>query len=332
MFKIMRPVALLFLLNISAMATEPCLSCNDACGCTIECACNHEARAPIGVMGDHVHTKGSWMVSYRYMFMNMDSVDGDLSGYMMKPVSMDMQMHMVGAMYTPTDNVVVGLMLPYKRNMMDMLMGVNPMTVASEGFGDLILNGTYRAWGTTVHQLLINLGIGLPTGSIDEENSAGNRMPYPMQLGSGSYALIPGITYTGLANGWGWGAQGNATVQLDENKHDYRLGEKYTLSGWALRDLCKASAISLRLKGTRQENVCGVDTGLIPSAAMSPLADPNLRAGTRLDLLAGIDYRPSGKADGLRLALEGGVPIYQELNGPQLKTDWMITGGLQFQF
>ena len=153
-----------------------------------------------------------------------------------------------------------------------------------------------------------------------------------MQLGSGSYALIPGVTYSGLANGWGWGAQANATVQLDENKHDYRLGEKYTLSGWALRDLCEASALSLRLKGTRQENIYGADAGLIPGPVASPLADPDLRAGTRVDLLAGIDYRAKGKLEGARLALEGGVPVYQELDGPQLKTDWMVMVGAQFSF
>ena len=30
-----------------------------------------DAHAPIGVMGDHTHDKGEWMLSYRYMYMNM---------------------------------------------------------------------------------------------------------------------------------------------------------------------------------------------------------------------------------------------------------------------
>ena len=281
------------------------------------------------------------MVSYRYMFMSMDGnrdgTDNISTGslpYMMKPVSMDMQMHMVGAMYTPMEGLTVGLMLPYKQYDMDMLMGpaLTRMSISSEGFGDLKVNGIYRLWNSTTQQLSFNLGLSLPTGSIDEKNGAGNRMPYSMQLGSGSYALIPGITYAGLANGWGWGAQASATVQLDENKQDYRLGEKYTASVWGLRDVCRASALSLRFKGTRQENIHGADTGLIPGAAMSPLADPNLRAGPRVDALAGIDFRPQEMLKGLRLALEGGGPIYQHLDGPQLKTDWMIIGGLQYTF
>lgn len=36
-----------------------------------------DGHAPIGVMGDHVHHKGEWMASYRYMNMNMF---GNLSG------------------------------------------------------------------------------------------------------------------------------------------------------------------------------------------------------------------------------------------------------------
>lgn len=61
---------------------------------------------------------------------------------------------------------------------------------------------------------------------------------------------------------------------------------------------------------------------------MTPLADPNLRAGTRLNLLAGIDYRNGF----LRLSLEGGIPVYQKLDGPQRETDWMAIGGLQLSF
>ena len=30
-----------------------------------------DSHAPIGVMGDHMHAKGEWMVSYRFMRMAM---------------------------------------------------------------------------------------------------------------------------------------------------------------------------------------------------------------------------------------------------------------------
>lgn len=31
-------------------------------------------HAPIGVMGDHMHKKGEWMLGYRYMHMEMDGL------------------------------------------------------------------------------------------------------------------------------------------------------------------------------------------------------------------------------------------------------------------
>ncbi len=31
-----------------------------------------DGHAPIGVMGDHMHHKGEWMLSYRYMHMDME--------------------------------------------------------------------------------------------------------------------------------------------------------------------------------------------------------------------------------------------------------------------
>ena len=72
----------------------------------------HPSQAPASVMGEHVHPNGEWMVSYTYMLMNMDGMrDGtdDLSDqdilqdFMVTPLHMTMEMHMVGAMYAATD-------------------------------------------------------------------------------------------------------------------------------------------------------------------------------------------------------------------------------------
>lgn len=35
---------------------------------------------------------------------------------------------------------------------------------------------------------------------------------------------------------------------------------------------------------------------------------------------------------GAKLAIEGGFPVYQSLDGPQLETDWLITAGLKWAF
>ena len=329
MKKAIHTLSIFFIFTALGMAAESCTACGDDCSCEPVCGCEHPPRAPAGVMGDHSHHKGGWMVSYRYMAMHMEGLrddDSTIVGGMTKPVEMDMQMHMIGAMYAPVDRLTFALMVPYVIKDMDMLMMGTPSSMHTEGIGDVKLASIYDLWSSGVQQVLLNLAVSLPTGSIDEENAAGNRLAYPMQLGSGSYGLIPAVTYTGLSSGWGWGAQAKATVPLHKNKHDYRHGNRYDLQGWLLRDLGSSVAASLRLNGWHRENIDGADQGMVP------MANPDRLAATRLDLLAGIDYRPSGKLDGARLAFEGGVPLYQYLDGPQLEAEWMVFGSAQFSF
>lgn len=323
---------ILFAFTVTGMAAESCQSCSDDCSCGPVCGCEHPPRAPAGVMGDHSHHKGGWMVSYRYMAMHMEGLrddDSTIIGGMSRPLEMDMQMHMIGAMYAPVDRFTLALMVPYVIKDMDMLMMGTPTSIHTEGVGDVKLAGIYDLWSSSVQQVLLNLAVSLPTGSIDEENATGNRLAYPMQLGSGSYGLVPGVTYAGFSSGWGWGAQAKATIPLNENKYDYTLGNRYDLQGWLLRDLCRSSAVSLRLNGWHRENIDGADPTLITNPTMSsPGHDPDLRAATRIDLLAGIDYRKGV----VRLAIEGGVPVYQHLDGPQLEAEWMAFGSAQFSF
>ncbi len=56
---------------------------------------------------------------------------------------------------------------------------------------------------------------------------------------------------------------------------------------------------------------------------------------TRADLLFGANLlapRELGLLAGHRLAVEGGLPVYQRLDGPQLETDWLLTVGWQKSF
>ena len=40
----------------------------------------------------------------------------------------------------------------------------------------------------------------------------------------------------------------------------------------------------------------------------------------------------SGWQRGQRVAIEGGIPLMQDLNGPQMETDYTITVGWQYAF
>ena len=104
-----------------------------------------DAYAPIGVMGDHLHHKNGFMVSVRYMTMDME---GNINGsseasnmeifqdYMVAPQSMTMDMIMVGVMYAPSDKLTLMLMQNFIRNDMALsnMMGMR-FSTESNGMG-----------------------------------------------------------------------------------------------------------------------------------------------------------------------------------------------------
>jgi hypothetical protein len=295
-------------------------------------------------MGDHTHGAGDWMFSYRYMSMQMNrNRDGTstrsrrevLSEFPVAPYWMKMQMHMFGFMYAPSDELTLMGMLPYIYNKMDHInrMGVKFRT-RSEGIGDTKLTALYLVRETELTRVHLNLGVSLPTGSIDKKDDtpAGRvRLPYPMQLGSGTYDLLPGLTLQGQQERWSWGFQSIATLRFHENGKDYQLGNRLMGTGWLGRQVLKQLSISARLEGQVWGNIHGGDPDLIP--ALVPTADADLRKGRRVDLLVGANWEfLSGPFAGHRLAIEAGTPVYQSLDGPQLETDWIVTIGWQRAF
>jgi len=59
-----------------------------------------------------------------------------------------------------------------------------------------------------------------------------------------------------------------------------------------------------------------------------PDADPNNYGGQRLDGLIGVSYTKGPFSFGV----EGGLPFYQNLNGLQLKTSWLLNAAFQVMF
>lgn len=300
-----------------------------------------DGHAPIGVMGDHIHKEGEWMFSYRFMRMEMDgNRDGTdrLSpsevlalGYMVTPTEMTMDMHMFGFMYAVSNDLTMMAMLPYVDISMDHLTGMGgTFTTTASGPGDFRLAGLYSLWEGERQRLHLNAGVSLPTGSINERDqtpaSMGNdvQLPYPMQLGSGTFDLLPGLTYNGQSDFWSWGAQFIQTIRIDENSRDYRLGNRSDATVWGARRLGNSLSLSARLAGARWGNIHGADPALNPTVV--PTADPNLRGGERVDFSLGLNFSKAGH----RLAIEVGEPIYQDLDGPQLETDLIWTFGYQF--
>ncbi|MCA1778117.1 MAG: hypothetical protein LC637_01670, partial [Xanthomonadaceae bacterium] len=134
-----------------------------------------DSHAPISVMGEHIHKKGEWMLSYRFMRMDMsgnrsgtDSISpeqiattvpnrffgrpGQPPTLRVVPTEMTMDMHMFGFMYAPADWVTMMVMGNYIEKEMDHItfaggMGTQRLgtfTTRSSGLGDSSISALVR--------------------------------------------------------------------------------------------------------------------------------------------------------------------------------------------
>ncbi|MDF1850704.1 MAG: hypothetical protein P1U85_07725 [Verrucomicrobiales bacterium] len=306
-----------------------------------------DAHAPIGVMGDHTHHAGEFMASYRYMFMQMRpnfvgssevSAGSQLSptGFRVMPQDMQTEMHMFGLMYAPTDDLTLAFMLPQiDKSMQHLVINGTTFRTNTNGVGDFKFGGLLDIFEEGNSKMHLNLMMSAPTGSTTETGfvpPAGRvvRLPYPMQLGSGTWDLKPGITYAEQCRNYSWGAQLLGTVRLGTNDEGYSLGDDITANLWGALKLSDSLSTSLRLSATSWGDIDGRD----PLIALPvPTARPDLRGGERVDLFYGINYLfRKGPLSGHRLAVEAGIPLHQDLDGPQLGMDWMMTVGWQKAF
>ena len=360
----MKKIILALILVCSySFAEEALLTLNNAsdhqhtsqCDCGDSCLCHDSAHAyaPIGVMGAHTHKEGEWMFSYRFSYMEMEGLrNGDSreslndnfrnrnGTFLALPRRMTMRMHMLGIMYGVSDDFTLGVMIPWMESSMAVqLANGTDFRTRTDGFGDIKLNGILKLWEENNESLLLNLGVSLPTGAINESAitpaSNGNRaqLPYPMQLGSGTVDFMPGLTYTGSNDDWGWGAQAIATLRMHRNYRGYNKGHSIMFNTWVSRKITKNFATSLRIEVNSFDDIEGKDDEIDPGKANTPTADNDLRGGTRVDAHLGFNYLfTDGIFKGHNIGLEIGMPVYQYLEGPNLETDWTATIGWQMHF
>lgn len=295
----------------------------------------------------HGHGEGGFMFEYKFMRMTMDglldgtdSVDpADLTGtmmmpgpYMMSPTKMTMDMHMVMAMYGLNDKISMMAMLNYLKKDMDMIsrMGAES-TMESSGLGDTRLGVMY----SVDKNLTASVELSIPTGSINEKGDmvmggmmgtmSNVQMPYPMQLGSGTYDVIPSITYQDGSGAWTFGGQASYTYHVGENDNDYTLGNILEVAGYGKYSVNKSMTLSGRLAYMKWNEIEGADPDLNPM--MTPTSDTDATGGKRVDLLLGI----SGHfAKSHMLSFEVGMPVLQDLNGPQMETDRLVSLSYQY--
>ncbi len=331
---------------------------------------NDHATLPAGVSGAAMVGQGEFMAMYMPMYMSMQGnyigtdkvsastilnimshtpMPGKTGGTLrMIPDSMDGQMQMLGASYGVTDAINVMVMGSYVEKDMTMTTWSMPTsppqhvvgtrTYTTDGFSDVSVSGLIRLYQDGVNHVHINLGLSLPAGSTTENmnmlSPSGSymlmRAAYGMQIGTGTVDFLPGITYTANKDLWSWGAAYRGRIALDDNDQGYHWGDTHQLTGWLGYTFIPGVTATARVAGTVQGKIEGKDPGIY---GMMQGADPAYYGGESVDVFGGIEI--AGQEFGLghtRLAIEAGLPVYQNLNGPQVGQDWQLNASLGVRF
>lgn len=321
------------------------------------CNCAVEDLNPGGIMLGHEHPKGVWKISYRYMNMMMDGV---LSGtkkvddnfvfnkYIMSPQNMRMDMHMVMAMYGITDRL--SLMVMFNYNSISMKMNMLPgsthvhgsgtsasnsheMSSQTSGLGDTKLYAVYSLLNSTVHYLLLSGGLNLPSGNIQMKGDShdpmypSQRLPYMMQMGSGTADFMPGITYLFKEEKVSFSTQVTSVLRPFYNLLNYGLGNEYALNIWGAYKWVPWVSSSIRIEGTSQGAIVGSDKSLF--SGMEPSASALNYGGENVSAYLGLNFYFLKKN---KLSIEYGMPLYQNVNGVQMKQASTIYAGWLISF
>lgn len=353
--------------NFSKAATAAALCCSFSAISLANEKHNHkiltpQSHAPIGVMGDHMHKAGEFMVSYRYMAMAMsgnrqgehnlssDNIATSVTnpfGMMpptvrVVPQEMNTAMHMLGLMYAPTDDFTLMVMLNYLDKEMTLttyqgMMGTSRLgnfNTESSGLADTKVGLLYRLHDDQTHHFHLNINWQIPTGDIEKTASVLTpmntritmRIPYAMQLGTGSNLIEIGSTYNGYANKSSWGAQVLYSTALEANDENYKVGDKTLLTAWYAQQLAENYSGSLRLSYSNTNNIDGKDENI---NAPVTTANPKNYGGDFIDIAIGLNTVLANKH---RIAFEYQIPLKQDVNGVQMEMDNMFTLGYQLAF
>lgn len=217
--------------------------------------------------------------------------------------------------------------------------GVTPLGksfTGTAGFSDFTTTIVYKFYDDPVNRLQINIGAAYPLGLNTANNislrSDGlfvtSRASYGGQPGSHTFDFLPGILYGGNIGPYSWGLAYRGRLPVVNNPEGWRYGNGHELDGWVGYQPIPEVTATLRVAAATQGRIRGFDPEM---NGKSPGANPTFYGGQRAEIFGGIILE--GKIIGfnaIALAIEAGVPFYQNLNGPQQKENWQAGFHLRY--
>jgi hypothetical protein len=307
-----------------------------------------DARAPAGVNQDAILAPFTYEVRYNVEFRSFEGlkVGTDdipavlvLQDWDLAPLSMATQRHEIEVRAGILDWLGGSVRVPFLTTSAELVNEQFRGTPSASGLGDIEVRALLELHDIWPYRAHLVAGVSIPTGSVEEDGQLPDgpiggpdrTLPYPMQPGDGTFAILPGAVLV-TENEFGTvGLQSEARIPVGENDRGWTRGTGLTAQAWMAYRFTDWVSGSARVSYQRTGDLSGSDESLF--AFSSPLAHPDLQGGTRIEVPLGVNFRfPEGRLAGHRLHAEVILPVHQDLDGPQLKpaTGAAISWGFAF--
>jgi hypothetical protein len=295
--------------------------------------------------------------------------------YMMPSLSQSMDMFMFMPMWGVTEDITLMAMINYMymsmpNNMNMPMMGVNNVSMSPMNNGG-IMDTDFDLIYRISHDFVGTFQVSAPTGSTQQAyNPAGmagyqpgacngfykgtgcwNQLTaYGMQMGAGVPGLMPALTYNWITADEEWNLGGQASYNAYAGTNNgWSPGNMFKLSLWAQHELFDDWTVWLRSNFTDQAQIQGCSNQISGVAycqnpsltnTIMPGFNPSMYGGKVATLLLGFSYTYGM----FSIGVEGGIPVYQNLNvgnnmtstgqpiGAQLMNAYYINAGTSFMF
>ncbi len=225
--------------------------------------------------------------------------------------------------YGVTEKFALIGMVPY----MDMTLKMAGISRGAAGLGDSTLLGRYQVFqlnrpGETFRAQILG-GLKFPTGRDDKSDAMG-QLPPPMQLGSGSYDPAVGGTFT-----WQrlrWQADFGLSYKINTKANGFRFGDtlahdaafQYRLSPQTLPE----QGVPSFIYGVLELNGRWAERSELHGAKVGD------SGGYTLFISPGLQYVTQRWVAEISVQL----PLIQDLNGNQVKTDYVLSAGFRIRY
>ena len=309
-----------------------------------------DAQGPVSLFEDRTLSAGEIHLAVKYFHTQMrgqgsgsDSLTTSqvLRFFDVAPSQMVTQALSLDVLFGVTQHLTVAASGTFAQKTMDNLAGLDGQSnmfllyqTEASGLQDVRVSALYNVYDRGPMRVHVQGGVSVPVGAIDADavtpfsDPSPTQLPYTLQLGSGTFDLLPGFTLSIQNEKASLGVQGKGTIRMGENDRGWRLGDAFEGTVWGGFYTSKWISTSLGGRFSSWGNVEGFDEGLNPNE--SPAHSALTQGGWRVDLPVGLNLVvPPGRFAGHRLGVEFTIPLHQDLDGPQLRHRWSLAAGWQ---